>query len=112
MPKFARRGSDVHLTCKYDMDLGSVYAVKWYKGLQEFYRYVPKEVPPVQVFPLPGIHVEVNNHISILKNKKKINVHTKLPPPMMLYELVFHFVMYEALFLLRFYTVHTIMCDS
>ena len=78
MPKFARRGSDVHLSCKYDTDLGSVYAVKWYKGLQEFYRYVPKEVPPVQVFPLPGIHVEVNSHISLLNHRVEIQLFTKI----------------------------------
>ncbi|CAG7820225.1 unnamed protein product, partial [Allacma fusca] len=61
MPTFVRRGGEVRFTCKYDIDVGSLYAVKWYKGSQEFYRYVPKEVPPIKVFPQPGVRVVVSN---------------------------------------------------
>ncbi|XP_047343094.1 uncharacterized protein LOC124946435 isoform X3 [Vespa velutina] len=37
------------MSCRYDLETDILYAVKWYKG-QEFFRYVPKEDPPIEVF--------------------------------------------------------------
>lgn len=37
-----------------------MYAVKWYKDGNEFYRYLPKENPQIQVFDVPGVHVDVS----------------------------------------------------
>jgi len=34
--------------------------VKWYKGRREFYRYTPKETPPMKVFHFPGVKVRVS----------------------------------------------------
>jgi hypothetical protein len=42
------------------MEGDSLYSVKWYKGRREFYRYSPKENPPMKAFQLPGIHVVVS----------------------------------------------------
>lgn len=33
--------------------------MKWYKGKREFFRFTPKENPSLQIFPVPGIYVEV-----------------------------------------------------
>jgi hypothetical protein len=46
----------VTLRCLYDLDHNeSLYAVKWYLESEEFYRFVPKEVPPIQAFdPMKG----------------------------------------------------------
>jgi hypothetical protein len=38
-----------------------LYSVKWYKDGNEFYRYVPRDMPPAQVFPLPGVTVDVRS---------------------------------------------------
>ncbi|KAG8291611.1 hypothetical protein J6590_056067 [Homalodisca vitripennis] len=51
-------GSSATLTCKYDLEGDPLYTVKWYKGRQEFFRYVPKELPHTRVFPLPGVNVD------------------------------------------------------
>ncbi|XP_046664662.1 uncharacterized protein LOC124357185 [Homalodisca vitripennis] len=55
VPKAARKGDSVVLRCNYDLEGDPLYAVKWYKGRAEFYRYSPKENPPMKVFPIPGL---------------------------------------------------------
>lgn len=60
IPKHIMRYEDAVLGCKYDLDGESLYSVKWYKDGFEFYRYVPRDMPPGQVFPLPGVDVDVS----------------------------------------------------
>lgn len=55
VPKAARRGDSVILHCHYDLEGDPLYAIKWYKGRAEFYRYTPKEKPPMKLFPIPGL---------------------------------------------------------
>lgn len=50
IPEAVAVGSQVTLTCRYDLQTDVLYAVKWYKGKDEFYRFVPKELPPLLVF--------------------------------------------------------------
>jgi hypothetical protein len=49
----------VRLECHFDMNGEALYSVKWYKDGYEFYRYVPRDHPPAQVFDLNGIYVNV-----------------------------------------------------
>ncbi|KAK3921664.1 Phosphopantetheine adenylyltransferase [Frankliniella fusca] len=58
MPQSASPGDDVYMRCLYNLDNDVLYTVKWYKGRQEFFRYVPKELPNTKVFPLPGVNVD------------------------------------------------------
>ncbi|XP_074033578.1 uncharacterized protein [Leptinotarsa decemlineata] len=61
----------VTLHCKYDLEGEPLYTVKWYKGTKEFYRYIPKELPNTQMFPLPGIDVDMQKsspYKVVLKN--------------------------------------------
>ncbi|XP_026685668.1 uncharacterized protein LOC103518308 [Diaphorina citri] len=55
------RGNKTILECRYDLEGETLYAVKWYKDGNEFYRYLPRETPNIQVFDLPGINVDENN---------------------------------------------------
>lgn len=59
-PGAALPGHDALLECIYSLDDDSLYAVKWYRGVEEFYRYVPAEEPPATVFALDGIEVDVS----------------------------------------------------
>lgn len=43
--------------CLYDLEGDPLYAVKWYKGESEFFRYAPKEKPPIKQFKIPGLNV-------------------------------------------------------
>ncbi|KAJ8917981.1 hypothetical protein NQ315_011434, partial [Exocentrus adspersus] len=60
IPPAVRIMDKVTLQCKYDLEGEPLYTVKWYKGSKEFYRYIPKELPNTQVFPLPGIDVDLS----------------------------------------------------
>ncbi|XP_026465510.1 uncharacterized protein LOC113368157 [Ctenocephalides felis] len=60
IPSHVIRDSSPRLECHYDLDGEALYSVKWYKDGHEFYRYVPRDMPPAQVFGLPGINVDLN----------------------------------------------------
>lgn len=60
-PTAVKAGSTVTLRCNYDLEKDSLYTVKWYKGLKEFFRFTPKELPSTQVFAFNNISVDVHN---------------------------------------------------
>lgn len=60
IPNHTVRNSTARLECHYDMDGEELYSVKWYKDGHEFYRYIPRSMPPALVFFLPGINVDVS----------------------------------------------------
>ncbi|KAL3278941.1 hypothetical protein HHI36_016459 [Cryptolaemus montrouzieri] len=60
IPQAARIMDTVTLQCRYDLEGEQLYTVKWYKGAKEFFRFIPKELPNTQVFPLPGIDVDLS----------------------------------------------------
>lgn len=69
MPNAVLVGETVTLECSWQLeDEEALYSVKWYRGREEFYRYIPKELPHTRVFPLPGIEVDVSKTI----NKQKL----------------------------------------
>ncbi|XP_017770391.1 PREDICTED: uncharacterized protein LOC108558095 [Nicrophorus vespilloides] len=57
VPAAVRRGERVVLRCHYDIEGDQLYAVKWYKNDREFYRYTPRESPPIKQFPINGLRV-------------------------------------------------------
>ncbi|KAJ8688277.1 hypothetical protein QAD02_024072 [Eretmocerus hayati] len=61
VPQHVVQGQSIRLECNFDLDNVVLYSVKWYKDGNEFYRYVPKEKPPVVVFLLPGVTVDIHN---------------------------------------------------
>ncbi|XP_046674543.1 uncharacterized protein LOC124363338 [Homalodisca vitripennis] len=60
VPLAVLTGSTATLVCHYDLEGDPLYTVKWYKGREEFFRYVPKEHPHTRVFALPGVFVDVS----------------------------------------------------
>lgn len=63
IPSHTVVNSTVRFECHYDLDGEALYSVKWYKELNEFYRYVPRDFPAAHVFSLPGIHVNVQYNL-------------------------------------------------
>uniref|UniRef100_A0AAR5NZ10 Ig-like domain-containing protein n=1 Tax=Dendroctonus ponderosae TaxID=77166 RepID=A0AAR5NZ10_DENPD len=49
------------MQCHYKLGDETLYSVKWYKDGNEFYRYVPRNSPATQVFPLVGVTVDLHN---------------------------------------------------
>lgn len=60
IPNHTVRDTTARLECHYDLDGEALYSVKWYKDGNEFYRYVPRDDPPVQIFPLQGVRIDVS----------------------------------------------------
>lgn len=53
------RGNTSQLLCQFDLQGETLYSVKWYKDGNEFFRFLPRDSPPAQIFPLPGVAVDV-----------------------------------------------------
>ncbi|VVC24309.1 Immunoglobulin-like domain,Immunoglobulin,Immunoglobulin-like fold [Cinara cedri] len=64
VPKWADMRSSVTLTCQYELGSFTLYSVKWYKDDNEFFRYSPELEPPMKVFVLDGISVNMNKSSS------------------------------------------------
>ncbi|KAI8428720.1 hypothetical protein MSG28_007418 [Choristoneura fumiferana] len=58
-PSAVRLGDTVQLGCKWTLEGNeTLYSVKWYRGRQEFFSYLPKEYPFTRIFAQPGIDVD------------------------------------------------------
>ncbi|GBP37667.1 hypothetical protein EVAR_23715_1 [Eumeta japonica] len=58
-PTAVRVGDTVTLGCSWTLDDNeTLYSVKWYRGRQEFFSYLPKEFPETRIFAQPGIEVD------------------------------------------------------
>lgn len=61
VPEAVGVGSSATLGCRWSLETGeTLYTVKWYHGAQEFFRFVPKELPNTRVFSQTGISVDVS----------------------------------------------------
>lgn len=60
VPPHQKSGEQVQLECNYDLEGDVLYSVKWYRGFNEFFRFVPGEKNPMDVFELPGVVVDVS----------------------------------------------------
>ena len=65
IPNHVIRNNSVRLECHFDLNGEALYSVKWYKDGYEFYRYVPRDHPPAQVFDQNGVNVDVSDFISV-----------------------------------------------
>ncbi|XP_026318542.1 uncharacterized protein LOC113229229 [Hyposmocoma kahamanoa] len=60
VPSLKQRGESATLTCDYDLEGGRLYSVKWYRDNEEFYRYMPKLIPPQHAHRLDGVKVDLD----------------------------------------------------
>ncbi|XP_045463573.1 uncharacterized protein LOC123673159 isoform X2 [Harmonia axyridis] len=60
IPQFRMPGESAVLQCDYDLGGDALYAVKWYKEHEEFYRYLPKASPPATSYKVDGVHVDLS----------------------------------------------------
>ncbi|CAO1348675.1 unnamed protein product [Diamesa tonsa] len=61
VPLYTVKDNHVRLECHFNLESETLYSVKWYKDGNEFYRYLPRDFPPAQVFPLAGVTVDLHN---------------------------------------------------
>uniref|UniRef100_A0A6P4F6E8 LOW QUALITY PROTEIN: uncharacterized protein LOC108047308 n=1 Tax=Drosophila rhopaloa TaxID=1041015 RepID=A0A6P4F6E8_DRORH len=74
IPKYVVKDSPAQLECLYDLDGEALYSVKWYKDGNEFYRYVPRDMPPAQPFLLPGVIVDLHNSSDATVTLRNVNL--------------------------------------
>ena len=67
IPVYKLRGEAAELSCTYDLEGETLYSVKWYKDDEEFYRYMPGNLPEQVVYPRPGVTVHVS-HLNLFLN--------------------------------------------
>lgn len=63
VPRYKVRGELAILECHYELEGDTLYAVKWYKENEEFYRFVPRSAPPKASYGVQGIKVDVSHPI-------------------------------------------------
>lgn len=69
IPTAVRAMDTVTLHCKYDLEGEPLYTVKWYQGMDEFFRYIPKEHPNMLTFPTSqGLDVDVSCYHHVTEN--------------------------------------------
>lgn len=66
VPPYKLRGEHAVLECQYELEGESLYAVKWYKENEEFFRYVPKSTPPSVSYKIDGVKVDVSTILTFL----------------------------------------------
>lgn len=66
VPTMVVMGQPVWLNCSYDLENEELYSIKWYhwnadsEAKGEFYRWIPKDSPPGQMFQMEGIYLDVS----------------------------------------------------
>ncbi|XP_023246647.1 uncharacterized protein LOC111643304 [Copidosoma floridanum] len=57
------QGHDATLRCHYDLDGKPLFALKWYRGEQEIYRYLPSLTPAIKIFNYTWIQIDVSSFV-------------------------------------------------
>ncbi|KAK1134603.1 hypothetical protein K0M31_007385 [Melipona bicolor] len=60
IPLAVAAGTTVNMSCGYDLESDTLYVMKWYYKGSEFFRFVPKEMPPTSTFGELGNKVILN----------------------------------------------------
>lgn len=72
IPHYKLSGQDAVLECEFELGRDRLYAVKWYKDNEEFFRYVPRFSPPIYTHPVDGANVDVSWTKFSLKTSKVV----------------------------------------
>lgn len=77
IPETVIRGSNAVFNCTFNFDEDeTLYAIKWYRGTYEIFRYIPSDMPQLKRFPLSGYNVSMqrsNGNTMVLDRVDFIN---------------------------------------
>ncbi|XP_059481923.1 uncharacterized protein LOC132200462 isoform X2 [Neocloeon triangulifer] len=76
VPTAVMSGHGAKLICVFDLQGESLYAIKWYRGQREIYRFMPRESPSQTSFPISGIEIDISK--SDANNLKIKSIHADL----------------------------------
>ena len=58
-PPHLQLGGRARLECFQPLDNRTLQSTKWFKDGEEFYRFMPSVLPHVELFPVPGVTIDV-----------------------------------------------------
>ena len=61
IPDTVLRGHNIHFNCTFTLEDEKLFAIKWYRGNYEIFRYMPSSNAPKKTFPLEGYNVSVSS---------------------------------------------------
>ncbi len=70
IPETVQRGADVVFNCSFNLRDERLYAIKWYRGNREIFRFIPSENPPNKPVPLEGLNISVSRLARLKSNMK------------------------------------------
>ncbi|KAG5894769.1 hypothetical protein JTB14_005205 [Gonioctena quinquepunctata] len=70
IPQYRVPGETAMLQCDYDLGNDTLYAVKWYKDNEEFYKFVPKARPQASWYQVEGVHIDMTK-----SDSRKVVIH-------------------------------------
>ena len=68
IPDTVLRGHNIQFNCTFTLEDEKLFAIKWYRGNYEIFRYIPSGDVPKKTFPLEGYNVSVST--PFLPNEK------------------------------------------
>lgn len=71
VPQYRVPGETALLQCDYNLGNDALYAVKWYKEHEEFYRFVPKAHPQANSYKIDGVNVDMSK-----SDSRKVALHS------------------------------------
>lgn len=69
VPPYKMYQEKARLDCPFNLGKDRLYAVKWYKDNEEFFRFVPRYKPAIHVHKVDGINVVVSTTFFIFPLK-------------------------------------------
>ena len=60
IPDTVLRGHNIQFNCTFTLEDEKLFAIKWYRGNYEIFRYIPSGDVPKKTFPLEGYNVSVS----------------------------------------------------
>ena len=79
VPSIVLRGDTTSFNCSWDMEpVDKVWAVKWYRGNFEIFRFIADEQPPTKIFKLDNFDVDVSTNLFWLKALITTNIYKEL----------------------------------
>lgn len=57
IPAIVLKGQSPQFECSFNLESDTLYAIKWYRGNYEIFRYLPSEFPQTKTFPLLGYNI-------------------------------------------------------
>ena len=62
VPPYVSRGDQVEMRCQYALASYELYSIKWYKDDDEFFRFIPSEIPSKYELKVSGVKVNVSTN--------------------------------------------------